>query len=79
VLNAVSFVDEINFGRLNYNSKANSFDGNTEFYESCTDIVTTFCEENSIECHMKRGTRLNAGKTTKQSRLTKASTNVSFI
>ena len=54
ILNAVKFVDRIIFGKLNYNSKANSFQ---DFYEKCATSVIDFCEEKGIKHHIKNGTR----------------------
>jgi DNA repair photolyase len=64
VLNAVSFVDEIIFGKWNYNIKTNGFNG-AKFYNNCAKTVIDFCKGRNIEYHIKSGTRLNDAKTTK--------------
>lgn len=53
----VSFVDKIIFGKLNYNIKSTQFKGGKNFYDSCAELVTSFCQKKGIECHIKFGTR----------------------
>lgn len=65
VLNSVSFVDKIVFGKLNYNVKSNYGD-NKEFYQACADIVSEFCEERGIEYHIKNGTEKKYNKKTEK-------------
>jgi DNA repair photolyase len=62
ILNAVSFVDKIVFGKLNYNLKAGK--SSTDFYERCASTLVTFCNENDINYHIKNGTRLKDDRTT---------------
>ncbi len=57
ILESVSFVDKIIFGKLNYNTKSSSFKDNEFFYESHANEVLDFCKENGISCHIKFGTR----------------------
>jgi hypothetical protein len=58
ILEAVSFVDKIVFGRLNYNVKSSEFKYNKEFYNSLALTVAKFCRNNRIDCHIKQGTRI---------------------
>ena len=57
ILEAVSFVDKIVFGRLNYNVKSSEFKYNKEFYNSLSLTVINFCKKNRIDYHIKQGTR----------------------
>lgn len=57
ILNKVSFVDKIIFGKFNYNAKSYQFKENKEFYDECAETVTKFCRERKINCHIKFGTR----------------------
>jgi len=56
VLKAISFVDKIIFGRLNYNKKVTAYKGYKEFFNEMSDIVIDFCKENKIIYHIKNGT-----------------------
>jgi DNA repair photolyase len=58
ILEAVSFVDKIVFGRLNYNVKSSEFKYFKEFYNSHALYVTNFCRRNKIIYHIKQGTQL---------------------
>ncbi len=57
LLNEVSFVDNIIFGKLNYNVKSSTFGKNEEFYERCAEIVERFCKRRGIKYHIKYGTK----------------------
>lgn len=57
VLDVISFVDHIIFGKLNYNTVSSSFKDNEYFYEKCAEEVTNFCKERGIFYHIKFGTR----------------------
>ena len=59
VLNAVSFVDKIIFGRLNYSVKSSEFLHMKEFYNSSASFVIKFCKQNKIDYHIKQGTQTN--------------------
>lgn len=61
ILQAISFVDKIVFGRTNYSKKATAFRGNRSFYNFCARQVVKFCIENGIDCHIKSGTMTNRG------------------
>lgn len=56
ILEAVSFVDKIIFGRLNYNVKSSEFKYTKEFYNSQASAVIRFCKKNKIAYHIKQGT-----------------------
>lgn len=56
ILEAVSFVDKIIFGRTNYNSKISAYKNHKEFYNIMSQKVIDFCEINHKEWHIKDGT-----------------------
>ena len=58
ILDAVSFVDKIVFGRLNYNVKSSAFKYSKEFYNSLALSVINFCGRNRISYHIKQGTQI---------------------
>jgi len=58
ILESVSFVDKIIFGRLNYSVKSSEFKYTKEFYNSLAHIVIKFCRENKINYHIKEGTQV---------------------
>jgi DNA repair photolyase len=58
ILDAISFVDKIIFGRLNYNVKSSEFRYTKEFYNSQSRSVIKFCKENKISYHIKEGTQI---------------------
>jgi len=57
ILEAVSFVDKIIFGRLNYNVKSSEFKYTKEFYNSLSSSVIKFCKKKKIAYHIKQGTQ----------------------
>lgn len=57
VLNSLSFVDKIIFGRLNYNVESSEFKYNKEFYNSLVNTVIKFCRRNKIAYYIKEGTK----------------------
>jgi DNA repair photolyase len=57
ILDAVSFVDKIIFGRLNYNVKSSEFKYTKEFYNSLALSVIKFCKRHGIDYHIKQGTQ----------------------
>jgi len=59
ILESVSFVDKIIFGRLNYNVKASEFKYNKDFYNSLALSVINFCRRNKISYHIKQGTQVS--------------------
>jgi len=64
LLNEVSFVNKIIFGKLNYNSFISQFRENKLFYENCADLVAKFCKLRDIDYHIKFGTRITDNKNT---------------
>jgi len=58
ILEAVSFVNKIIFGRLNYSVKSSEFKYAREFYNSSAAVVIKFCKKNKIAYHIKEGTQL---------------------
>ncbi|MBS3079100.1 radical SAM protein [Candidatus Pacearchaeota archaeon] len=57
ILEKVSFVDNIIFGKLNYNCHSSNYPNNEQFYEDQADVVETFCKERGIKYHIKYGTK----------------------
>jgi len=57
ILDRISFVDKIIFGKLNYNVQSSRFEGNEEFYEKCANIVIKYCEKHRLDYHIKYGTK----------------------
>ncbi len=57
ILEAVSFVNKIIFGRLNYSVKSSEFKYTKEFYNSLASVVIKFCKKNKIAYHIKEGTQ----------------------
>lgn len=60
ILDAISFVDRIIFGKLNYNVKSSQFEWADEFYESNAKEIVNFCKKNKISCYIKHGTTNNS-------------------
>lgn len=56
VLEKISFVDKIIFGKLNYNVKSTKFENNNKFYSEMSKKVISFCNRNNIKYHIKTGT-----------------------
>jgi len=57
ILEAVGFTDRIIFGRTNYNKTVSAYKENKRFYNECAEEVIAFCEERSINCHIKAKTQ----------------------
>jgi len=55
VLGAVAFVDKIVIGKWNYSRRAKGFEDYNNFYDSTVWETMRFCEDNSIELHVKEG------------------------
>jgi len=66
ILDRISFVDKIIFGRLNYNSIVTSYQGYKQFYEESADQVIEFCERRGISYHIKHGTKQVDNKATRR-------------
>lgn len=56
LLESVSFVDKLMFGRLNYSPKTREFKYQKEFYYSMAKEAIEFCKRNQIRFHIKKGT-----------------------
>lgn len=61
ILNAVSFVDKIIFGRTNYNPKISKYENTREYYNDLSAEVISFCITQNISYHIKNGTITNKG------------------
>ena len=59
ILNELSFVDKIIFGRLNYNAKVSQYKNHKQFFNDMADIVIGFCQTNNKQYHIKDGTITN--------------------
>lgn len=57
ILDAISFVDKIIFGKLNYNTRSSEFKYTKEFYNSLSKLVIKFCRNHNIDYHIKQGTQ----------------------
>lgn len=56
ILEAVSFVDHIVFGRVHYDKRASAYRDLDAFYHDAAAQVRRFCDEHGISCHIKAGT-----------------------
>lgn len=56
ILDKLSFVDKIVFGRLNYSAKIKGFPHAKEFYNSQAKTVMNSCKRGKIKYHIKEGT-----------------------
>ncbi len=56
IIEAISFVDKIIFGRLNYNSKVSQYKDYKRFFNEMAEKVIHFCEINKKQYHIKEGT-----------------------
>lgn len=56
ILNEISFVDKIVFGKWNYNGITSYFNDHKNFYNDAAYEVIKFCKNNDIDCHIKKGT-----------------------
>lgn len=57
ILEAVSFVDKIIFGRTNYCKEVTAYKEHKAFYNECVETVISFCEGHQIDYHIKKGTK----------------------
>jgi len=71
ILEKISFVDKIIFGKLNYRrlNECNTnytkiWKNNDDFYKSMAQEIIDFCMRNNIKYHIKFGTPLSKNKTT---------------
>lgn len=56
ILEAVSFVDKIIFGRMNYSKETSSYKEHKRFYNECAQKVIEFCTKHHLAYHIKDGT-----------------------
>ncbi len=56
ILEAVSFVDRIIFGRMNYSKDASGYKEHKAFYNQRAAEVIAFCDKRNINYHIKDGT-----------------------
>lgn len=56
ILEELSFVDKIIFGRLNYNKQVSEYKDYKNFFNELADKVVTFCKKNKKQYHIKEGT-----------------------
>ncbi len=56
LLESVSFVDRIVFGRMNYNTKVTECVDYAGFYRGAAEKVKDLCRQHGIECVIKEGT-----------------------
>lgn len=56
LLKEIAFVDRIIFGRMNYNPNVTAYEEHKTFFNNCTTSVIEFCENQGIDCHIKKGT-----------------------
>jgi DNA repair photolyase len=60
ILESLSFVDKIIFGRLNYNSQVSAYKNYKEFFNEMAQKVISFSEKNRKEYYIKKGTITDA-------------------
>jgi len=65
ILEKISFVDKIIFGKLNYNITSKKFADTGPYYEKCSRVVKEFCENRNIDYHIKFGTQKKDNKISK--------------
>jgi DNA repair photolyase len=56
ILKAISFVDKIIFGKLNYNSMVTKYIDRVNYYDDLSYKIVDFCLNNKIDYHIKNGT-----------------------
>lgn len=56
LLEAISFVDKIIFGRTNYSTEVSSYKEHKAFYNQMAAEVISFCKERDIQYHIKEKT-----------------------
>ena len=56
ILEAVSFVDKIIFGKMNYNGDATKYNGNKTFFNQLAQQTIDFCQAHNMKYHIKKGT-----------------------
>jgi len=56
ILDSISFVDKIVFGRMNYSKSVSEYSDYKNYYNSQANNVINFCRKNKIKYHIKEGT-----------------------
>ena len=56
ILDSISFVDYIVFGRWHYNKIISDYKDRNVFFNECANLVTNYCKHHNIKCHIKDGT-----------------------
>lgn len=56
ILEAVAFTDRIIFGRTNYSNEISAYTAHRAFYNEQAEKVISFCNQRSINFHIKEGT-----------------------
>lgn len=56
ILDKLSFVDKIIFGKLNYNPLVTKYKNSKSYFNELASTVINFCQNNNIGCHIKNGT-----------------------
>ena len=59
ILDSVSFVDYIVFGRWHYNKIISEYKDRNEYFNECANFVMDYCKSHNIRCHIKEGTITN--------------------
>lgn len=60
ILNSISFVDKIIFGRMNYNSMVSKYPNYKKYFNDLSERVIEFCKEKNKEYFIKSGTITNS-------------------
>lgn len=56
LLSRINFVDYIVFGMWHYNKLVSGYKNHKDFYDECSEIVMSFCNDKGIKYHIKSGT-----------------------
>ena len=56
LLDEISFVDRIIFGRMNYNKEVTAYTEHKKFFNNSAEKVIAYCNEHGISCYIKKGT-----------------------
>jgi DNA repair photolyase len=56
IIESISFVDKIIFGRLNYNALVSAYKEKDVFYNELSEYVVEYCKRTAKEWHIKEGT-----------------------
>ena len=56
ILDSISFVDKVIFGRLNYNTQVTQYPEYQQFYNDLCIQIIDFCNKEGKEFHIKKGT-----------------------